>query len=525
MEGNRQGRSEGQDEDDRMQMRLAAQAQGLEGPLANAAASGSQEVRNPRTEGPRHETGNVDAPGNVIPARGPEEGTGHDALVQGARDVDMTAMQAGLLSRLTQVEKAVQGHDDTITAWQAHEDVPHTGVPQEASQDVQHAAAIGGQEGTRTAGVPQQLVAAEESSEMQRAVQAAGAEAGQFLGKLKYMKMLHLFEGNKPAPGHEQRSWQEWQGEFVQNAKLCRMDEHMYYDMALALLSNHMREVWLTYLKVKPEDSTWEGLDAYMGIHYATQDKTVDAEKHFEETKLQVATEKAWQTYSNAQGGHIADMGVSSERTRTDKGLWDLFLKNITLESGVHATAFQAYMGSKEEYDALPVQARITKLSPVMQIYMKSAALGQEKPQAAETGVGMAAKDSAGMWKGNKRPFESEDGKETADQKTQEPKAKGRKQPESDTEYHTVPKDVDYRKCADVGYQDNNESKPYSHSLRMHLQNEDRCLVCWDASHRIYNCPQRSDKLKEEMEAKKQRPGFRGGYRGGRGGRGWRGKY
>ena len=25
----------------------------------------------------------------------------------------MTAMQAGLLSRLTQVEKAVQGHDDT----------------------------------------------------------------------------------------------------------------------------------------------------------------------------------------------------------------------------------------------------------------------------------------------------------------------------------------------------------------------------------------------------------------------------
>ena len=71
-------------------------------------------------------------------------------------------------------------------------------------------------------------------------------------------------------------------------------------------------------------------------------------------------------------------------------------------------------MGSKQEYDALPVQAMITKLSPVMQIYMKSVALGQEKPQAVETGVGMAAKDSAGMWKGNKRPFESIDGKETA---------------------------------------------------------------------------------------------------------------
>ena len=43
-EGNMQGRSEGQDEEGRMQMRLAAQAQGLGGPLANAAASGSQEV-------------------------------------------------------------------------------------------------------------------------------------------------------------------------------------------------------------------------------------------------------------------------------------------------------------------------------------------------------------------------------------------------------------------------------------------------------------------------------------------------
>ena len=80
-------------------------------------------------------------------------------------------------------------------------------------------------------------------------------------------------------------------------------------------------------------------------------------------------------------------------------------------------------------------------------------------------------------------------------QKTQEPKAKGRKQPESNTEYHAVPKDVDYMKCADVGYQDNNESRPYSHSLRMHLQNEDRCLVCWDVSHKIYNCPHRSEKL------------------------------
>ena len=65
---------------------------------------------------------------------------------------------------------------------------------------------------------------------MQAAVQVARAKAGQYLGKVKYMKMLHLFQGNKPALKQEQRSWQECQGEFIQNAKLCNMDEHMYYD-------------------------------------------------------------------------------------------------------------------------------------------------------------------------------------------------------------------------------------------------------------------------------------------------------
>ena len=80
MEGNRQGRTEGQAEDDQMQARLAAQAQSLGGPLANATASGSQEVRNPRIEEPRHDTVNVDAQGNVITARRPEEGLGQNAL-------------------------------------------------------------------------------------------------------------------------------------------------------------------------------------------------------------------------------------------------------------------------------------------------------------------------------------------------------------------------------------------------------------------------------------------------------------
>jgi len=102
-----------------------------------------------------------------------------------------------------------------------------------------------------------------------------------------------------------------------------------------------------------------------------------------------------------------------------------------------------------------------------------------------------------------------------------------RKQPESSTEYHAVPTNVDFQQCSDVGYQVEHESKPYSHSLRMHLQTEGRCLVCWDKSHRIANCPQRSDKLKEAMEARRQsqRQGFRGSQRGGRGNRARRGMY
>lgn len=85
--------------------------------------------------------------------------------------------------------------------------------------------------------------------------------------------------------------------------------------------------------------------------------------KQFEGTKLLHGTEQAWQTYANAQAAHIADMGSSSERTRTARGIWSPFLMNISTVPDGHATAFQAYMGSKEEYDALLVQARITKLT------------------------------------------------------------------------------------------------------------------------------------------------------------------
>lgn len=132
-------------------------------------------------------------------------------------------------------------------------------------------------------------------------------------------------------------------------------------------------------------------------MHYAALDKIVDAEKKVEETKLQVGAGKAWQPYANAQAKQIADMGASSDRLATNEGIWYMFLKNISTVLDVHAIAFQAYMGSKVKYVALPMKARITKLTPVLQTYMKSKAVGQEKDAAVGPRDGMAANKSAGM--------------------------------------------------------------------------------------------------------------------------------
>ena len=107
-----QGRSEGQYDEARMQIRPAAQAQSLEGPLANVESPGGKKVRAPRAEGSRHESKSADAQENVIPAQRPEERAGgHGALVQRA-DVELAIFQAGILSRLVEVEKTVQRHGD-----------------------------------------------------------------------------------------------------------------------------------------------------------------------------------------------------------------------------------------------------------------------------------------------------------------------------------------------------------------------------------------------------------------------------
>ena len=45
-------------------------------------------------------------------------------------------------------------------------------------------------------------------------------------------------------------------------------------------------------------------------------------------------------------------------------------------------------MGSKEEYDALPVQARVTKPTAVLQSYMMSKHLGKRRPQLQHQDLG-----------------------------------------------------------------------------------------------------------------------------------------
>ena len=98
-----------------------------------------------------------------------------------------------------------------------------------------------------------------------------------------------------------------------------------------------------------------------MAVHYSALDKTVEARKKFDKTKLQECAEKAWQTYCNAQAAHISDMGFATQRRLTDSEIWKTFLANITMVPEVHATAFQAYMNGMAGSGILPVQARITK--------------------------------------------------------------------------------------------------------------------------------------------------------------------
>ena len=379
--------------------------------------------------------------------------------------------------------------------------------------------------------------------DVQEQAPGAGVSFKHRIGTLNYMKKMPQFYGNEPPPGSKQRSWQEWVGEFAQNGRLCGLKEELYYDMAEALLSNNMREVWQRYLQVRPEDGTWAGMKSYMSVHYAALDKSAEAKEKFEKLKLQESTEKSWQEYCNAQAAHIADMGPVAKRKLTDSGLWDMFLANISMPE-VHTTAFQAYMHSMEEYDLLPVQARITKLTPVLLTYLKSKAAST----ASHSGAGGAGAGGTAIGEGGnghtggigvqqetKRHAESSGGHQTQRLKMMEPMAPGRTQPEGKTIYGAVPTDVNHLQCPDVGFLSEHESKPYNHSLNRLLRESGKCLVCWSNSHRIGDCPHKSQGMKDDEEAKKQTHrnagGFTGGFTRGRGGssfkstRGWRGRH
>ena len=263
------------------------------------------------------------------------------------------------------------------------------------------------------------------------------------------------------------------------------------------------------------------------GVQPSALKMKLQAERRFERTKLQHDTRKAWLAYAHRQAAAVSEMRTPSERRRTDAALWMIFLANMESASYAHSAAHCTYWQDQDETDALPVQARITKLIPVVMEYLEctvalttaareretaeflewrlakgvALTLAQREKITAEMQKARMAAEVAG---GGKRP-----GKRRADHlegpRAQRQRVAGaRRQPESSTVYSAVPVDQhNALQCPDVGYQSNTESRPYSHSLRACLLAERRCLVCWATSHSIWNCPQSSQALRGELQSER----------------------
>jgi len=75
----------------------------------------------------------------------------------------------------------------------------------------------------------------------------------------------------------------------------------------------------------------------------------------------------------------------------------------------------------------------------------------------------------------------------------------------SNTEYTEMPAGTTAQ-YPDLGFLSQTEAKPYAHSLRTLLQNENKCLVCWSPNHRMYSCPDRSAAMKADMDKKQYVP-------------------
>jgi len=158
------------------------------------------------------------------------------------------------------------------------------------------------------------------------------------------------------------------------------------------------------------------------------------------------------------------------KRRLTDTGLWDTFLGNLQPVAGVHNFAYTHYVQHQLEYDQLHIQGRINRIIPVASGWITTLAGSRN----------------------SKRP---------RSEARQAPNRNQVTQAMSNTEYTEMLAGT-AAQCPDVGFQSQTEAKPYAHSLRTLLQNENKCLVCWSPDHRMYSCPDRSAAMKADMDRK-----------------------
>ena len=259
------------------------------------------------------------------------------------------------------------------------------------------------------------------------------------------------------------------------------------------------------------------------GVQPSALKMEMQAERRFEKTKLQHDTRKAWLAYAHRQAAAVSEMRKPSERRHTDAELWKIFLANMESASYAHIAAVGAYWQNRDEANALPVQAWITKLVPVLMDCLKctvaltvaAAEKGiaerlEAKLASGELTAGLRERCIADLQRsrmavevagGGNRPCKRRADLHGGPRAQRQRVAGARRQPESSTVYSAVPLDQhDRLQCPDVGYQSNTESRPYNHSLRACLLAERRCLVCWATNHSIWNCPQSSQALRGAME-------------------------
>ena len=271
------------------------------------------------------------------------------------------------------------------------------------------------------------------------------------------------------------------------------------------------------------DDAASSSVCSCSGVQCSALKMKIQAERRFERTKLQHDTQKAWLAYARRQAAAVPGMRKPSERRHTDAELWKIFLANMGSASYAHSAALSAYWQDTDEFDALPMRARITKLMPVPMEYLErtvalsvaaaekgiaemleaSSASGnltgalREKCIADIQKARTAAEVAGGRNRPRKRRAKPLGGPEAQRQRV----AGARRQPKSSTVYSAVPVEQQSAlQCPDVGFQSNTESRPYSHSLRACLLAERRCLVCWGTNHSIWNCPHSSKALRRQTE-------------------------